>query len=103
MAGDGSVVVVGGTRAMGLEIVRHYVAAGRDVVLDRADARERGAGTPPWPRWAGTRGITFDLAQPDTIAGALADIGPVQRLALVRSIATTTAPPTTASSVRSGS
>ena len=28
MAGDGSVVVVGGTRAIGLEIVKHY--AGRD-------------------------------------------------------------------------
>ncbi len=32
MAGDGSVVVVGGTRAIGLEIVKHYAAEGRDVV-----------------------------------------------------------------------
>jgi NAD(P)-dependent dehydrogenase (short-subunit alcohol dehydrogenase family) len=29
------------------------------------------------------RGLTFDLAQPETIAPALADVGPVRRLALV--------------------
>ena len=81
MAGDGSVVVVGGTRAMGLEIVRHYAEAGRDVVLtgqtpeNVANAVAEVGGT--------TRGITFDLAQPDAIAGALADVGPVARLALV--------------------
>ena len=33
MAADGSVVVVGGTRAIGLEIVEHYAAEGREVVL----------------------------------------------------------------------
>ena len=81
MAGDGSVVVVGGTRAMGLEIVRHYARAGRDVVLtgqtpeNVANAVAEVGGK--------TRGITFDLAQPETIAGALADVGPVSRLALV--------------------
>jgi NAD(P)-dependent dehydrogenase (short-subunit alcohol dehydrogenase family) len=81
MAADGSVVVVGGTRAMGLEIVRHYAAAGRDVVLtgqtpeNVANAVAEVGGK--------TRGIAFDLAQPDTIAGALADVGPVARLALV--------------------
>jgi len=81
MAADGSVVVVGGTRAMGLEIVRHYAAAGRDVVLtgqtpeNVANAVAEVGGQ--------TRGIAFDLARPDTIAGALADVGPVARLALV--------------------
>jgi NAD(P)-dependent dehydrogenase (short-subunit alcohol dehydrogenase family) len=81
MAAHGSVVVVGGTRAMGLEIVRHYVRAGRDVVLtgqtpeNVANAVAEVGGK--------TRGITFDLAEPDTIAGALADVGPVARLALV--------------------
>jgi NAD(P)-dependent dehydrogenase (short-subunit alcohol dehydrogenase family) len=81
MAADGSVVVVGGTRAMGLELVKHYVAEGRDVVLtgqspeNVANAVAEVGG--------GVRGITFDLAEPDTIAGALADVGSVQRLALV--------------------
>jgi NAD(P)-dependent dehydrogenase (short-subunit alcohol dehydrogenase family) len=84
MAGNGSVVVVGGTRAIGLELVKHYAAAGRDVVLtgqtpanvDAAVAEVSGAG-------GSVRGITFDLAKPHEIAGALADVGPVSRLALV--------------------
>ena len=38
MSDDGAVVVVGGTRAIGLEIVRHYAAAGREVVLTGRDA-----------------------------------------------------------------
>ena len=81
MAGDGSVVVVGGTRAMGMEIVRHYARAGRDVVLTgQTPANVANAVAEVGGK---TRGITFDLAQPETIAGALADVGPVSRLALV--------------------
>ena len=33
MSGDGAVVVIGGTRGIGLEIVRHYADAGRDVEI----------------------------------------------------------------------
>ena len=33
MSNPGSVVIVGGTRAIGLELVRHYAGLGRDVVL----------------------------------------------------------------------
>jgi len=33
MPGDGAVVVVGGTRAIGFELVRHYVGEGSEVVL----------------------------------------------------------------------
>jgi NAD(P)-dependent dehydrogenase (short-subunit alcohol dehydrogenase family) len=81
MSGEGSVVVVGGTRAIGLEIVKHYAAQGREVVLtgqtpehvEAAVASTRG----------NVRGVAFDLAAPDTIAGALADVGPVKHLALV--------------------
>ena len=77
---EGSVVVIGGTRGIGLELVRHYVGTGRDVVLHGrsdtvADAVAEVGG--------GTRGVTFDLAEPHSIAGALADVGPVDRLALV--------------------
>jgi len=81
MAADGSVVVVGGTRAIGLEIAKHYASAGRDVILtgqspeNVANAVAEVGGS--------ARGITFDLAQPHDIAAALADVGPVQRLALV--------------------
>ena len=77
---EGAVVVIGGTRGIGLELVRHYVDAGRDVVLHGrsdtvADAVAEIGGK--------ARGVTFDLAEPHSIAGALADVGPVDRLALV--------------------
>jgi NAD(P)-dependent dehydrogenase (short-subunit alcohol dehydrogenase family) len=80
MSADGSVVVVGGTRAIGHEIVRHYARDGRDVWLTgrdpaRVDAAVAALG-------GSVRGATFDLAEPETIAGALARIGPVQRLVL---------------------
>ena len=84
MADQGSVVVVGGTRAIGFEIVRHYATAGDDVVLtgqteaNVAAAVERAAGLP-----GSVTGLTFDLADPLTIRAALAGIGPVRRLALV--------------------
>jgi NAD(P)-dependent dehydrogenase (short-subunit alcohol dehydrogenase family) len=81
VSGDGSVVVVGGTRAIGLELVKHYAAQGRDVVLtgqsrenvDTAVAQVDGS----------VRGIAFDLAQPKAIAAAVAYVGRVDRLALV--------------------
>jgi len=81
MAQDGAVVVVGGTRAIGLEMVKHYAAQERDVILtgqyqenvDNAVAEVGGS----------VRGIAFDLARPHRIKDFLADIGPVPRLALV--------------------
>jgi NAD(P)-dependent dehydrogenase (short-subunit alcohol dehydrogenase family) len=87
---DGAVVVVGGTRAIGLEIVKHYAAAGRDVVLTGRDqtnidnavsvARGIAEGT---GRSGTIRGIRFDLSEPETIAEALAEVGPVRYLVLV--------------------
>jgi NAD(P)-dependent dehydrogenase (short-subunit alcohol dehydrogenase family) len=61
--------------------VKHYAAQGRDVVLtgqsrqnvDTAVAQVDGS----------VRGIAFDLAQPKAIAAAVADVGRVDRLALV--------------------
>lgn len=78
--GDGAVVVVGGTRGIGLELVRHYADAGRDVVIHGrsgsvADAVADVGGN--------TQGLTFDLADPHSIGPAVADVGPVDRLALV--------------------
>jgi len=81
MAEDGAVVVVGGTRAIGLEMVRHYAAQGREMVLtgehqENVDAAVAEVG-------GSVRGIAFDLARPHRIKDFLADIGPVSRLALV--------------------
>ncbi len=78
---DGSVVVVGGTRAIGLELARHYVEAGRQVVITGRDPANLEAaiaelgGLP--------EGRVFDLAEPASIGRALDGIGPVSRLALV--------------------
>jgi NAD(P)-dependent dehydrogenase (short-subunit alcohol dehydrogenase family) len=81
MPGDGAVVVVGGTRAIGLALAHHYAGEGREVVItgqspdNVAAAVDEVGGT--------VRGVTFDLADPHAISAALADVGPVRRLALV--------------------
>jgi NAD(P)-dependent dehydrogenase (short-subunit alcohol dehydrogenase family) len=81
MSSTGAVVVVGGTRAIGLEIARHYVDAGETVVLSGQDADN--IDTAVTELGGRATGVRFDLAEPATIASALAQIGPVRRLALV--------------------
>ena len=81
---DGAVVVVGGTRAIGLELARHYAHEGSDVVFSgQSDETMTAALGDLSTRAASVRGLSFDLARPETIAPALADVGPVRRLALV--------------------
>ena len=77
---EGSVVVVGGTRGLGLEVARHYLDAGADVVIT-------GRTQEPTAEIAtqlgnGVTGIGFDLAEPETIASSLKDVGAVSRLVL---------------------
>ena len=81
MSSTGAVVVVGGTRAIGLEIARHYVDAGETVVLTGRDPDNIEAAVAELGGRAS--GVRFDLAEPETIASALASVGPVRRLALV--------------------
>ena len=77
---DGSVVVVGGTAGLGKEVARHYAAQGAEVVITGRDAARASriaseiGGT--------TTGLGFDLGVPETIAGALAGVGPISRLVL---------------------
>jgi NAD(P)-dependent dehydrogenase (short-subunit alcohol dehydrogenase family) len=78
---DGSVVVVGGTRAIGFELARHYVERGDRVVITGQDPDHVASAVADLG--GGTAGATFDLAEPSSIASALADVGPVRRLALV--------------------
>ena len=80
MADPGAVVVVGGTRAIGLEIVRSYAARGAQVILTGRDMATVGAAVAEVG--GATRGLAFDLSDPTSIAGALADVGPVRRLVL---------------------
>jgi NAD(P)-dependent dehydrogenase (short-subunit alcohol dehydrogenase family) len=80
MAEDGAVVVVGGTRAMGLEIVKHYATAGREVVLTGRDPEA--VSTAAAEIGGPTRGVVFDLSEPESIAPALRSLGPVRHLVL---------------------
>ena len=81
MADNGAVVIVGGTRAIGLELVKHFLDRGDEVWLTGqsedsvAQAVEATGGR--------AKGLAFDLSVPESIAPALAGIGPVRRLALV--------------------
>jgi NAD(P)-dependent dehydrogenase (short-subunit alcohol dehydrogenase family) len=80
MGDQGAVVIVGGTRAIGRELARHYVEAGREVVITGKDPANAAAVAAALGRRA--RAVTFDLSQPHSIAPALADIGPVRYLVL---------------------
>jgi NAD(P)-dependent dehydrogenase (short-subunit alcohol dehydrogenase family) len=76
---DASVVVVGGTHGLGLDLARHYVEAGRHVVVTGRD-QER---APKVAAEVGAAdGLAFDLSDPASIAPALAGLGSVDRLAL---------------------
>ena len=77
----GSVVVVGGTRAIGFELAKHYVERGDQVVVTGQDGEHVAAAMKELGR--GASGATFDLSEPGSIASALAEVGPVRRLALV--------------------
>jgi NAD(P)-dependent dehydrogenase (short-subunit alcohol dehydrogenase family) len=75
-----SVLVVGGTSGIGLEIARHYAGAGHRVALtgrdaDRAAAAAKEVG-------GDATGLALDLAAPKDIAPALAGIEAVDGLVL---------------------
>ena len=83
MSGEGAVVVVGGTRAIGLELVRHYATRGHEVVLTgQSKENVDGAVAMVTAEGGRVRGLTFDLARPNKIAGFLSDVGPVDHLVL---------------------
>jgi NAD(P)-dependent dehydrogenase (short-subunit alcohol dehydrogenase family) len=77
---EGSVVVVGGTGGLGREVARRYYEQGKPVVITGSDdARTKSIAAELGPD---VTGIGFDLAQPESIADALAGVGPVSRLVL---------------------
>jgi NAD(P)-dependent dehydrogenase (short-subunit alcohol dehydrogenase family) len=77
---EGSVVVVGGTGGLGREIARHYADRGAQVVIT---GRDPGRSSQIASEIGGnTTGLGFDLAAPETIAGALEGLGPISRLVL---------------------
>lgn len=77
---DGSVLVIGGTGGLGREVARHYSDKGSPVIItgrdpDRCAAIAAEIGE-------GVTSLAFDLGEPETIAGALAGVGPVSRLVI---------------------
>lgn len=74
------IMIVGGTSGIGLELARHYVAAGRPVMItgrdaDRAEKVAEQVG-------GGASGLGFDLSRPEEIGRALAEVGPLGALVL---------------------
>jgi NAD(P)-dependent dehydrogenase (short-subunit alcohol dehydrogenase family) len=80
MPDDGSVVIVGGTRGIGLEIARHYAGRGHQVVVTGRDAARLRAATEELGDRAA--GIELELTRPEGIAAALAGVGHVDHLVL---------------------
>jgi NAD(P)-dependent dehydrogenase (short-subunit alcohol dehydrogenase family) len=77
---DAAVVVVGGTQGLGRDLARRYVEAGRHVVVTGRDVERAEKAAAELGDSAS--GLAFDLSDPTSIAPALADVGPVDRLAL---------------------
>jgi len=75
-----SVVVVGGTRGLGRELAQFYADQGRDVVITGRDPG--GAAACAAEIGGSTRGVGLDLAEPETLAERLADVGDVEFLVL---------------------
>ena len=80
MDGRGATVVVGGTRAIGFEVARHYAELGDPVVVTGRDKGNVDSAVAALP--GDVHGVVFDLAKPHDIAAALADVGPVRHLVL---------------------
>jgi len=76
----GTVVIVGGTQGQGRELAQAYADEGRDVVVTGRDQSR--AETAAGEIGGNTQGIGFDLAEPHSIAAALADVGDVDHIVL---------------------
>ncbi len=73
-------VIIGGSSGIGLVIAQRLAARGDDVLISSRDAATadtvaRGLGPT-------ARGVALDLASPETIADALADVGPVDNVVI---------------------
>ena len=82
MTADGAVVVVGGTRAIGLEIARRYAERGYPVVLTGRDPASVASAVAALAGVGEVAGVAVDLSEPTRIAAAFAGVGPVRHLVL---------------------
>jgi NAD(P)-dependent dehydrogenase (short-subunit alcohol dehydrogenase family) len=77
---DGVVLIVGGTGGLGRELAARYRERGAEVIITGRDAERASAVAAEIGE--GVTGLGFHLSHPETIAGALAEVGPVSRLVL---------------------
>jgi NAD(P)-dependent dehydrogenase (short-subunit alcohol dehydrogenase family) len=77
---EGTVIIVGGTGGIGRELAAHYVERGREVLITGRD--QANAEAVASELGGKTSGLGFDLAEPETIAAALKDVGDVDKLVL---------------------
>jgi NAD(P)-dependent dehydrogenase (short-subunit alcohol dehydrogenase family) len=80
MAEARTVVVIGGTSGLGMDLAERYAGMGRQVVISGRDA-DRTAGIAK-TMGGSVSGVAVDLAEPTAIASGLQGIGEVYRLAL---------------------
>src|SRR5690348_15909241 len=78
----GSVVIVGGTSGICLRLAERYAAHGSDVVITGRDAERAAAAAAGIPGPGTVQSRALDLAEPSQIAGALENVGTVDRLVL---------------------
>lgn len=78
--GAGSLLVVGGTSGIGRALAQRRADEGAQVWLTGRDASR--AETVAKEIGGDTRGLALELSEPAAIAGALADVGPVDHLVL---------------------
>lgn len=76
----GAVVVIGGTSGIGRLLATEYAKKGEQVVLSGRGAAQ--ASQVAAEVGGGAIGIGVDLAEPESVRSALAEVGPVRRLAL---------------------
>jgi NAD(P)-dependent dehydrogenase (short-subunit alcohol dehydrogenase family) len=77
---DETVLIVGGTGGLGRELAVHYQQRGASVIITGSES-ERATNIAA-ELGEGIQGLAVDLRRPETIAEALAEVGPVSRLVL---------------------
>jgi NAD(P)-dependent dehydrogenase (short-subunit alcohol dehydrogenase family) len=78
---DAKVLIIGGTGGIGRALAERYASLDSEVILTSRSA-ERAAATAA-EIGGSVRGIALDIAEPETIASSLADVGEIDRLLIV--------------------
>jgi len=78
---DAKVLIIGGTGGIGRALAERYASLESEVIItSRSAERAEAAAAEIGPN---VRGIALDIAEPEGIAGALADVGEIDRLLIV--------------------